>query len=747
MNKFSFKNSFLFIVNFGILPIFTFGQHAHVHNPKNARIGESVEYCHQHTKMDQMRQYDPQMYQQFMADQAILEEHMQHYVPAKADVVYKIPVVFHVLHNNGTENISNDQIIDALNILNRDYRKLNADANQVKSNFQGLPADIEIEFRLATIAPDGSCFRGITRTASPLTDASNAGWNSGNAQFNAVMTGNDVYQGTWAHDKYLNIIVAKEIGGAAGYTFKPNNSGGYTNAIFILHNYLGSIGTGSVGSSRALTHEVGHWLNLSHTWGDNNDPGNLSSCSDDDGIADTPNTVGVTSCKLNENTCGPLANVENYMDYSYCSKMFTPGQRTYMRSAITSSVGGRNKIWKETNLNAVGAIDNAPLCKADFNASKRIICAGESVQFKDDSYNTVTAWTWQFEGGIPEISTDQNPTVTYAQPGKYKVILTAQNSQEAKTETKIDYITVLKPYTQLPFHEGFEYFDDIDNPFQKVYREHDEGMQTYALTNTASYTGQRSATLSNFSNNLPGMTSLVSTNIDLSDEELSWVVFSYRYAHRRKTNAGNKEYFRAYFSKDCGENWSLRTLSSLASLAQSPVVSSSWTPSNPSDWTTVHILFNTVSYQQFLTENFRFKLEFEAKEGNNFFLDDINLYRDYTPSDEVVTNPQDSIDYHTSIGSGGNNTSGLLDDSDFVQASLFPNPSDSEINVTFSVPSAQTITLYVSDISGKVIQTSHIKASAGENIVLMDSSDFANGMYLIQIKGTYSSKTLSFIKK
>ncbi len=83
--------------------------------------------------------------------------------------VYTFPVVFHVLHNDGAENISNEQIIDAVSILNRDYRLQNTDANNVAAAFQGMPSDVEIEFLLATKAPNGTCFNGITRTSSPLS--------------------------------------------------------------------------------------------------------------------------------------------------------------------------------------------------------------------------------------------------------------------------------------------------------------------------------------------------------------------------------------------------------------------------------------------------------------------------------------------------------------------------------------------------------------------------------------------------
>ena len=280
---------------------------------------------------------------------------------AERGVVYTIPVVFHVLHQNTAENISFDQIEDAVSILNRDFRLNNTDAGSVHANFIGMPADAEIEFALATIAPNGDCFNGVTRTYTYYTYLGD----NGGDQIQAVIDGNDVYNGNWPGDEYLNIYVASDIGGAAGYTTNPGWSGtGMGNGIWIQHGYVGSIGTGSVQRSRSLTHEVGHWLNLSHNWGPNNNPGNTSSCSDDDGVDDTPECIGVTTCNLSSNTCSgdnaywgfnQIDNVENYMEYSYCSKMFTQGQVDRMRVALTSSAGGRNNIWKAANLAAVGA--------------------------------------------------------------------------------------------------------------------------------------------------------------------------------------------------------------------------------------------------------------------------------------------------------------------------------------------------------------------------------------------------------
>ena len=104
-------------------------------------------------------------------------------------MIYTIPLVFHVLHNGGPENISRSQIEDAVAILNRDYRLQNADANNVQSVFAGMPADIEIEFQLATKAPNGQCFSGITRTLKSLLQTAEQMVQN---QVSAIIAGNDV---------------------------------------------------------------------------------------------------------------------------------------------------------------------------------------------------------------------------------------------------------------------------------------------------------------------------------------------------------------------------------------------------------------------------------------------------------------------------------------------------------------------------------------------------------------------------
>ena len=196
-----------------------------------------------------------------------------------------IPIVFHIIHFNGPENISNDQIYNAVEVLNRDFRALNEDQSQVVDAFTDIIADVEIEFRLAKKDPYGNCHPGITRTVSPLT-----------------FEGEDDVKNlvSWPRDMYLNVWVCEDAAGAAGYAYLPgsvNNWGdAWLDGIVIQNSYTGAIGTSNTFRSRTLTHEVGHWLNLRHLWGGSNTPGEPGNCDWDDNVEDTPLSMGWTTC-------------------------------------------------------------------------------------------------------------------------------------------------------------------------------------------------------------------------------------------------------------------------------------------------------------------------------------------------------------------------------------------------------------------------------------------------------------------
>ena len=693
----------------------------------NVRQGENVEYCVTHKKMNELKQ-NPEFMKSWLKDQVDQQSAIQLKSTQKG-VVYKIPVVFHVLHNNGVENISDEQILDQLAILNRDFRLLNTDAATVQSVFQGMPSDVEVEFVLATKAPNGTCFKGITRTVNALSyDGSN-----GDAQVTAIVNGNDVYNGQWPGNKYLNVFIVAEAGGAAGYTTNPGSwsASQMGNGIWILHDYVGSIGTSSVQTSRALTHEVGHWLNLSHTWGSNNNPGNTSSCSTDDGVDDTPNCIGVTYCGLNVNSCTTVDayfgidqkdNVENYMDYSYCSKMFTQGQVDRMRAALLVQNTGRKNLWQAANLTATGADGSTYLCKAEFTSNKTAVCLGDSISFSDDSYNAVTGWNWTFESGSPATSTQQNPVVVYNTPGVYTVTLTATDGSNTDAETKTAYVHVYPSSYSLPFFEGFENYTSLSALANwEVFNGNNNN--TFVIDNTVSHSGAKCVKVANFGQSGSNIDELIAAPVDLSAvaSNGAQVTLSFRYAYRKKTSA-DLEALKVFVTNNCGDSWVQRkTLSgnSLSTLTSS----TSWAPSSAADWVTVHMINVTSEYW---VDNFRYKFRFEGNGGNNFYLDDINLYLG-PQSDELVL--------------------GIAEAGTIDELALYPNPADQEVNLRFSVGTPQNTAIQIVDITGKVVQTNSVMAAAGSNLVMMDTSKLAAGTYMMTVKTASAQKVLQFVVK
>lgn len=729
------KLYYLFICSNFLISSTSFAQQTptRVIDQRNCREGESVEYCTTHKKMKELLK-DPverQKYEDFkvLQQQALIQVKS---AGVEKGVIYKIPVVFHVLHNNGPENISREQILDGLAILNRDYKRLNADADLVASAFTGLPVNIEVEFVLATKAPDGSCFGGITRTVNALTyDGSD-----GTAQVNAIVAGNDIYQGQWAGNKYMNVFICQEIGGAAGYTTNPWSTN-MKNGIWVLHNYVGSIGTSSVNTSRTLTHESGHWLNLDHTWGPNNNPGDPTSCEIDDDVDDTPITIGVTSCFLSTNSCDDtnpasgvssswsynvVDNVENYMDYSYCSKMFTQGQKDRMRAALISSVGGRNNLWTTSNLNFTGANGITTLCKANFFTDKTVICAGDSITFTDDSYNSPTGWTWTTTGGSPATSTVQNPVVIYNTPGFYTVTLTATDGSTSDSETKTAVIHVLPAASSLPFYEGFEGYSTLTGV--ELWSIYDQNpTRPFSLYTGTGSSGSKCVKLNNFSETSTTSDELISSKIDMSSMTPSDIVtLSFRYSYKKKVST-NSESLKILASGDCGNNWFVRktisgtTLGSLAS-------TSAWTPITVSDWTTVHVTTISSSY---FTPDFRFKFKFDGSGGNNIYIDDINLYAG-APSDAIVLSIPEN-----------NSTINELE--------VYPNPSEGEINVHFSIPTDENVSIQIQDVTGKIAQKNFIKAKTGSNLVMLDTSKLSSGVYFINMQFENTQKTIQFVVK
>ncbi len=251
----------------------------------------------------------------------------------------RIPVVVHIVFKTAAQNISDAQINSQIEVLTADFRKKNADVANVPPPFAPLAADARVEFELAKTDPSGNPTTGITRTPTSVTS-----FTDDDAVKSAATGGADA----WPSDKYLNVWVCPLAGGLLGYAQFPGGPAA-TDGVVIRHSAFGTTGTAAApfNLGRTATHEVGHWLNLRHIWGDDG-----NGCAGSDLVADTPNqgseNIGVPT--FPHISCGNGPNGDmfmNYMDYTddVAMFMFTTGQVTRMqatldglRSAIGSSI-------------------------------------------------------------------------------------------------------------------------------------------------------------------------------------------------------------------------------------------------------------------------------------------------------------------------------------------------------------------------------------------------------------------------
>ena len=248
-----------------------------------------------------------------------------------ASQIIKIPVVFHVLYNMESENISTERIIQQLNALNRDFRRKNSDSIKTPQAFKSLAADMEIEFYLANRDPNGRSTSGIERKYTPVKL-----WTSDDKMKFNSSAGADA----WDTKSYLNIWICK-LQGEMGYSTLPGTELA-KDGIVLSHAVVSSNAGIQNLVGRTLVHEAGHWLNLRHIWGD-------TFCGDDF-VNDTPKqgtfTVG---CHTEiRRTCGNTEAGDMYMNYmdftdDGCMNLFTKDQKHRARSLFETG-GYRQSI-------------------------------------------------------------------------------------------------------------------------------------------------------------------------------------------------------------------------------------------------------------------------------------------------------------------------------------------------------------------------------------------------------------------
>lgn len=603
--------------------------------------------------------------------------------PQNRATKYIIPVVFHVIHTNGAENISREQILDQLRIINEDFSFTNNNKSKIRSQFVGVAADAQIEFALANIDPNGNCTEGINRIYSPLG-------------VEVDRTTEDVKQLIqWNYQKYLNIWVVTSIQtdqngivlGYAQFPWMPDKS---RDGIVIRHDRVGTIGTGdATDSGRTLTHEIGHWLGLYHTFQD--------GCFGGDLIDDTPPVSQAqinANCPSNGNSCtndNPdlLDQWENYMDYSdgSCMAMFTLKQKTRMHGFLTQSPRSFNV--SAANLLATGITLSSGAPIANFTSSQKIVCAGTPVTFYDISCKaSVTARSWTLPGSSVPSSTDPNPTVVYQTPGKYKVTLLVQNSSGSNSKVVDEYIQVIsKDNAASPnFEEGFEEPNPETRGFVSI------SPKPWTVFTTAAYTGTNCFRAPVNSADPLGTTySFVLPSVDLLSMSSSALKLTF-YTSYAPSGSGISEVLRIFVSTDCGNSFKQILERSGTGLAYSGApVTSNFVPTAKNQWKLMGV--TSLSALGLNTEKMAiFRIDVVSGQGNPVYIDNVNISPYFAGVESA---------------SAGN-----------LNMNLYPNPTSGKTTLEYHASMAGQTDVKLYDMAGRcILDVFSGNRPAGENVI------------------------------
>jgi hypothetical protein len=288
---------------------------------------------------------------EFRLAQAAMENEILSILESKAIAEIKEPVkirvAVHIVYSNEEENVSDSQVQSQIDVLNQDYRAKNADLPKVPEVWSDLASDTLISFELAKSSPDGAPSTGITRTQTSRTSFGTD---------DSIKFDEQGGKTAWPTDTYLNIWVCTIGGGILGYAQFPGGPA-ETDGVVIDYQCFGTEGTAAApfDLGRTATHEVGHYLNLSHIFGE----GRGNTCSDSDYVDDTPNQLAPNYQKpvFPKVSCnnGPNGDMfMNYMDYvdDDTMFMFTLGQKERMQATL---LGPRaSLITGQLNLNNNG---------------------------------------------------------------------------------------------------------------------------------------------------------------------------------------------------------------------------------------------------------------------------------------------------------------------------------------------------------------------------------------------------------
>lgn len=675
-----------------------------------------------------------------------------------ADSIYHIPIVVHIVHDYGAENIADNVIYEAAEYWTTVYKKENPDTINIITPFKKWAGNTRIQFHLATKDPNGNPTKGVVRHNSYLTFAG-----SDQAKFE-----------NWPNNKYINIwfvnVFNADHSGAAAYAYTPSSAGSipFYDGVISLYSYIDR--------DKTIPHELGHVLNLRHTWGNTNNP--TVACGDDN-VHDTPptkghNPVGCVASALYDTVCAKgyfkkytavigggdsivdypdTVNSQNIMDYTYCSLMFTIGQGVRMRAALSSSTAGRNNLHTTANLSATGALaprpDLAPV--ADFIVNKATpgtftdlrtyfltYTSPASFMFRNASWNdTISSISWSFSNGATTPTSTSTSVVStkFTTPGWVTATMIATSN--AGSDTLVDPQAVYAADTTPAGGQGYfqefnsaseisnwPMFNYYKNPFKWQYnstvglggtggciRYH--SFDTSCLTTASRRTGIATGDHDDIFTpafNLAGASSTLYLDLFTCG---AWT--------NKDVSAFDDQVYDSLeidVSITGGAQWKRLITYKGTDLANNGNFSTDFVPTSSSAWVPRSLVIPDV----YKTGNTFFRLRYwPGNMGNNVYIDKMSISAWPAEVREALNSDR--------------------------KFDVFPNPSANGCTLTFKTGSEGIVNYTITDITGKVLQqvTKQYEANSVQQEFISREVTPAAGMYLVIMNVDGARMTQKFV--
>jgi len=600
-------------------------------------------------------------------------------VSSKVKEIITIPVIFHIVYKTAAQSLSEERVRSQLDVLNEDFRMQHANVDKTLPIFKDRAADMEIEFCLAQRDPEGLPTTGIQYYSTSIDTFFFD--NQESIKF-SEFGGAD----SWPSDDYLNIWVCNLEIGLLGYAQFPGMEKN-KDGVVLDYVHVGRVGTQPNIVGRTATHEVGHWLNLRHIWGD-------GECDDDDDVEDTPpSDTSHGFCNLNADSCtgdDEPDMVQNYMDYTEdrCLTLFTKGQKERAR-AIFEPGGAREAILSSNSCTPpVLQDDDVRLIQLNNAKANENFCSTmftPSIQFRNygnKTLNRLTIETFINENLVDSFDWTGNVATGEFAETKLNEIEFSQGTQELKIvianvnarpddqpEDNMVSFNIQALGRSVPFEESFE-----DNNFPPVYSnliDLDNDNEGFQLKKGVAYTGDNCMFINCFDYGLSGaIDELVLPLIDFSSTGNPMLEFYNAYA---RYDSEDSDTLEILVSKDCGQNYTSVYKQQGVFIATAGNRQEYFEPSSENQWRQRIVDLKAFEGESEVSIKFRCINSHEQ----NLYIDDIRIF-----GDDMI--PVDD-DYQLNA----------------LEVLIYPNPAIDELNIQLN--NINEWKLLVRSVDGKIV--------------------------------------------